>query len=89
MVGSNIQKYVCFKDFKTEVERIETFSRNIDHDVFARRHCCVNTDELAISAGFVTEEGICYGESMTLEIRSREEVDTEILRKQLQQIGGE
>lgn len=35
-----------------------------------------------VSAGFVDSSGYCYGESMSLNIESRPDIDTELLKSQ-------
>lgn len=81
-------KYICMgHDGK---EEIFTFSRDINHDCMAevlsriKNHTHGNWRRVfrqPISAGFVTPNGQCIGESDSLGLSSRPQ-DTEILRSQ-------
>ena len=83
-------KYICtINDFG--VHEIFMFSNLIDHDVMASNITCMikerfgKTEEilrLPVSAGFVSPDGICFGKSISLGIKCREERDTELLKAQ-------
>jgi hypothetical protein len=70
-------------------EMIFLFSADIDHDrmyegIQAVRIGAINNwvriwDADVVSAGFVNKQGVCFGESMTLDKKSRGEVDTKLL----------
>jgi len=84
-------KYICTKDEDGE-EEIFTFPRSVDHDCMAemlnkiKNHSTGNWKRVRrkpVSAGFVNDMGYCFGESITLDIKSRGDVDTEILLKQM------
>lgn len=83
-------KYICFKD--GDVEMIVVFPHTIDHDRMleslqmtsfdvdrkSREWCDIDL----LSAGFVYSSGKCYGRSETLDIDSRGDIDTLILKGQ-------
>ncbi len=68
-----------------------TFPRNVDHDVMAEALSSMKNQtqdpwervfRMSVSAGFVDRKNNCYGESMTLGLKAREEEDTVLLAKQ-------
>lgn len=78
-------KYIVTKDEKGTLE-IFTFSRAINHDCFAQAVAGIRNEmhgdyrrvrRIPVSAGFVSG-GICYGESLTLGLKSRDE-DSDLL----------
>jgi len=83
-------KYICTED-GNGIEEVFTFPKTVDHDCMAEVLNCIKnhtTDDwkrifrAPVSAGFVTGKGVCIGESITLNLKSRPE-DTEILRSQV------
>lgn len=83
-------KYICFENLDDDTQEIIVFPKTIDHDCMAEACARIkNTNfgsweripRIPVSAGFVTG-GQCHGRSITLNLPSREEVDTEILRNQ-------
>ena len=83
-------KYICFKD--GDVEMIVVFPHTIDHDRMfeSLQMTSFDVDRKSrewydidlLSAGFVYSSGKCYGRSETLDIDSRGDVDTLILKGQ-------
>lgn len=83
-------KYICFKD--GDVEMIVVFPHIIDHDRMfeSLQMTSFDVDRKSrewydidlLSAGFVYSSGECYGRSETLDIDSRGDVDTLILKGQ-------
>ena len=81
-------KYICTES-EHGLQEVFTFPKTVDHDVMAEalermKNKTTGTWERIwrrpVSAGFV-ENGECFGNSITLDLASRDE-DTEILRKQ-------
>jgi len=69
-------KYICIINFGNQQE-IFVFPKTINHAYMADLlHCPV------ISAGFVSIANMCFGESLTLDLKSRGQIDTDILAKQ-------
>jgi len=83
-------KYICTVNDE-EDEEIFIFPKDVDHDAMmevvnylknqtwgnwrrVRRH--------VVSAGFVDKDLNCYGESVSLDVKSRGDEDTELLKKQ-------
>lgn len=80
-------KYLVMANDEGGSERIFLFPKSIDHDAFAevvhgvrnqtwgdwKREC-----RNRVSAGFVTD-GVCHGESVTLNLKSRGDADTALL----------
>jgi hypothetical protein len=70
-------------------EMIFTFSPDIDHDRMYEGIQAVRMGDIGkwkriwdaevVSAGFVDKQGICFGESMTLNKKSRGITDTKLL----------
>ena len=83
-------KYICFKD--GDVEMIVVFPHTIDHDRMfeSLQMTSFDVDRKSrewydidlLSAGFVYSSGKCYGRGETLDIDSRGDVDTLILKGQ-------
>jgi len=83
-------KYICFKD--GDVEMIVVFPHTIDHDRMfeSLQMTSFDVDRKSrewydidlLSAGFVYSSGKCYGRSETLDIDSRGDIDTLILKGQ-------
>ena len=82
-------KYIATKN-QDEQEEIFIFPDSVDHDAMAEVLGCIkNHTRLPwnrvmrepISAGFVTSGGKCYGNSITLNLKSREE-DSFMLERQ-------
>lgn len=83
-------KYICFKD--GDVEMIVVFPHTIDHDRMfeSLQMTSFDVDRKSrewydidlLSAGFVYSSGECYGRSETLDIDSRGDIDTLILKGQ-------
>ena len=83
-------KYICMED-EDGVQLIFMFPQAIDHDCMEemlgriKNQTHGNWERVwrrPISAGFVSAGGNCYGESITLNLESRGEEDTELLAKQ-------
>lgn len=82
-------KYVVVE--RGDIEEIFLFPTHIDHDSFAGVLSYIKTGgrnwkrEYAdpISAGF-TDGVVCYGRSVTLNLDSRKDVDTELLRNRIE-----
>ena len=81
-------KYICMNN--NGVEEVFTFPSTIDHDAMEevlsriKNHTIGNWERVfrfPVSAGFVMN-GKCFGRSETLDLDSREEIDTKILRGQ-------
>lgn len=83
-------KYICTKK-ADGTEEIFTFSMKINHDCMMEavesiknqthnRWIRIHRD--IISAGFVSAKGTCFGNSETLGVKSRGDVDTELLKNQ-------
>lgn len=73
-------------------EELFVFPKHIDHDRFAEVLSGIRTGNEwdwermyrePISAGFVMD-GVCFGESITLGLKSRKEEDTALLQKQME-----
>lgn len=83
-------KYICTrKDDNTE--EIFVFPREIEHDRMDEVLSGIREGHganwkrvvrLPISAGFINDKLECYGESTTLDLKSREQ-DTDLLRSQI------
>lgn len=78
------QKYVVFSTLNEEVEFIVVFPNFINHDELAQgvrkayyRSNRENRIIAPVGAGFINDNLGCYGESLTLGIKSRER-DTEV-----------
>lgn len=86
---NHIAKYISFKD--EEIQHIVVFPKTIDHDrMFEGLHYAEFDgatlrerrewyDIDAVSAGFVSAYGECYGQSQTLGIESEGKEDTTLL----------
>ena len=68
------------------------FPSSIDHDVMAEGVECLKSEtggnwererRTVVSAGFVTQDWKCYGESYTLGLSAAPNQDTELLRNQM------
>lgn len=84
-------KYICLLDPKTNKETIVLFERHINHvdmsDVASRVRLYDENSQWyrgmnPISAGFVGRDLHCYGKSESLQLNSRPEQDTKLLRAQ-------
>lgn len=89
-----MMKYIVFLNESTKQEEIMVFPKSINHDCFAegahfRNQTSGNWNRVfrkPISAGFVgsTPKGlVCLGESMSLNLKSRPEIDTTLLNNEL------
>lgn len=87
-------KYIVFLNESTKQEEIMVFPKSINHDCFAegahfRNQTSGNWNRVfrkPISAGFVGSipKGlVCLGESMSLNLKSRPEIDTALLNNEL------
>ena len=85
-------KYIVTEDSDGK-EEIFLFPRSINHDCMAEalkliknhtRRNWVKIRRDPISAGFVSHDNKCYGESESLGLKSRHGFDTEILRTHLE-----
>ncbi|MCK4621281.1 MAG: hypothetical protein KAT62_03600 [Desulfuromonadales bacterium] len=83
-------KYICTEQ-EGGVQEIFIFPRTVNHDAMAemleriKDHTTgswTRISRMPISAGFVTKDGICYGESITLNLESRHQVDADLLAEQ-------
>jgi hypothetical protein len=83
-------KYICTKD-ENGKEEIFTFPKTVNHDVMAesldrmRNQAGGNwhrVSRVPVSAGFVTPSGVCFGESLTLNLKSRSPEDSDLLGTQ-------
>jgi len=89
-------KYICALNEETGKEEIFIFPKTVDHDAVEEVLSGIKNhthgrdwkriQRTLISAGFVSRNMICYGRSFTLDLDSREEVDTELIKLQLSQI---
>lgn len=84
-------KYICTADI-SGYEQVFVFPQEIDHDAMAevlsriKNQTHGNWERVfrePVSAGFVTEDMNCIGESLTLGLSARKEEDTKILRRQI------
>ena len=73
-------KFVCYLDVAGH-EVLETFDPEIIHSAYVERER-IPLDRL-ISAGFATVHGECYGHSTSLELSSRPDADTALLRARI------
>ena len=73
-------KFVCYLDGSGH-EVLETFDPEIIHAAYVERER-IPRDRL-ISAGFATVYGECYGRSTSLELSSRPDADTALLRARI------
>lgn len=73
-------KFVCYRDAEGH-EVLETFDPGIIHSAYVESECIPR--ERLISAGFATAHGECYGRSTSLEISSRPDADTALLRARI------
>lgn len=80
-------KYIVVENLETNEEEIFLFPDSVHHDCMAEVLRCIRNqsfgnwervDRHPVSAGFV-EHGQCVGESISLNLRSRQQ-DTAILR---------
>jgi len=84
-------KYICTINENNNYE-IFTFPNSIDHDLMYKALTKIQTrismfdtariNIVPISAGFVDRKLNCYGKSITLDLKSREYEDTELLKNQ-------
>lgn len=84
------RKYIVVMNSETEMEEIFTFPMTIDHDamfeaIYRAKNCTreywTRNWRVAVSAGFVASNNECYGESISMNLKSRNEVDTLILKE--------
>ena len=82
-------KYIATKT-GDEQEEIFVFPNSVDHDAMAEVLGCIKNHTYdpwervfrePVSAGFVSHDGKCYGESVTLRLKSR--IEDSILLKLL------
>lgn len=82
-------KYICTKDPDRMLE-IFSFPMSVNHDTFAeairgiKNQMTGNWERIyrtPVSAGFISSKGVCFGKSITLELKSKEE-DTTLLKAQ-------
>lgn len=82
-------KYICTRQ-EDGREEVFTFPDSVNHDTMAEVLGCIKNQTSdpwervmrePVSAGFVGENRECYGESITLDLRSREE-DSMLLKLQ-------
>lgn len=73
-------KFVCYLDAAGH-EVLETFDPEIIHSAYVESERIPL--ERLISAGFATAHGECYGRSTSLDIASRPDADTALLRARL------
>ena len=82
-------KYIVTKQEEGELEEIFLFPRNVNHDCMAEALSSIRNQKHGswkrirrepISAGFVLD-GKCFGESLSLRLQSRPELDTDLLNK--------
>jgi hypothetical protein len=73
-------KYICTRQ-EDGREEVFTFPDSVNHDTMAEVLGCIKNQTQdpwhrvmrePVSAGFVGQNGTCYGESITLGLRSRE-----------------
>ncbi len=73
-------KYVCYVDDDGD-EFLETFDPEIIHSRY------VESENIArgrlVSAGFATVHGECYGHSTSLNLSSRPDADSALLRRRI------
>lgn len=83
-------KYIVVEDFPTGISLLDVifpFPEFIGHDDFARM--VTRDGGKVISAGFVSmpdeynPKGSCHGKSVSLDLKSRGEVDTKMLESQI------
>lgn len=88
-------KYICTKNEMGLLE-LFTFPPMIDHDAMAevlgriKNHTRGDwrwVPREPISAGFISSDGTCYGESVTLNLKARSEEDTKLLAVQMSMSG--
>lgn len=78
-------KYVVLSDDKKYgTEKIFIFDASINHKDFARGMIRGVRMPIVVSAGFISEFLTCYGESITLSVRSRPDMDTLLLHSMLE-----
>lgn len=82
-------KYVVVKNEDTETEEIYLFPRFVNHDDFADITSYIKMStgrdwtrsyRIPVSAGFVDASFQCSGRSETLDLDSRNDVDTKLLQ---------
>lgn len=76
----NKAKYIVFEE--RHIEEMVIFSSLLQHVNIAHRLRC----EPVISAGFIEiidNEPVCFGESISLDIKSRGEIDTNVAKRVL------
>lgn len=83
-------KYI--KTDRDGTEEIFIFPREIDHDAFYESVELMRSQTMGdwervhrkiVSAGFVSLNGNCYGQSITLKVKSDPISDTALLKKQM------
>ena len=74
-------KYIVFRGASTNLETIITFPRFITHHTFSVNVKLFLGDP--ISAGFVSPDNNCYGKSISLGLKSRKDMDTRLLEREL------
>jgi len=88
-------KYICTVNQTNGQEEIFTFPRHVNHDCMAevlgrvKNHTHGNWERIPrtiISAGFVCADGVCHGESLTLDVKARPE-DKDLLANQFRGLG--
>ena len=71
-------KYICIQFLSDDRQEIVLFSKQIDHDKMFQ--CLRYLDVMPRSAGFVSDDWECIGESITLGLSARPKEDTSLLK---------
>lgn len=83
------QKYICVTNLDEEIEEIFIFPMWVDHDCFLEAVGAIRSQTWGnwtrghreiVSAGFVDKNLNCHGKSETLQVESRGDVDTKLLK---------
>lgn len=76
-------KYIVYKDSVNSSDKIVLFPEIIDHSSMFKNIKSIDT--VLVSAGFTYEDDLgqlyCTGHSHTLNVKSRQEIDTIVLKK--------
>lgn len=76
-------KYIVVADDDGYIEKMIIFPESMKHKTMAKAMSRARFPKV-VSAGFINEFLECYGESLSTNARSRNEVDTKMLHKMLE-----
>lgn len=77
-----LPKYIVLGYEDVALEKMIVFPHNIRHDTMAKAMRFLLYDHI-VSAGFIDEFLQCFGESNSLMIKSRKQVDTDLFKEMM------